>query len=560
MKDKKEIPIWPLYVADALMFLTVFVLAFHSIILRKSLNGGQMFSLSLLVIAAMLILLWPYILQNKKHAADDDEKIHDKPDPHKEKTEEQFRLIFSELRAIRGKLAQHSDIIEHSEANTANFEKESGAQFVKLQAIDAAVVELKNTLVELSKESEKSEEPVAVHASAQPDEETEKRIKALEVCAHRLKNELEEFKNSFEEIEADEAEEELVSDKSEHEEFEKNTTAEAKTEQPKDGCEFSNESAPQSMEEIACQNSENESCGIPDNSDDGGEAPMSYGDIEIPDKFKAKSWEGLIDKALSNSQTSSTRNVVSRFIEKNKNGESAENEPEIKSSVEESGESENLSEEDFEQDNGSPTNEEYSDENDDDFSEESDTEDDFDEESSEIGDDSDESLSEDELEEGSEEFIEEAEDENLEEEEISTEDFEADFVEEESQEVEEFSQEEIFVEPAQEQTALFAYEEIPQKEKPKKIESGDTAFVANAFPGIGNKLYLRGNGGGLFQNVGTPMQMTEIGKWQWKCADEISDDIKFTIWLNDESPAPIGELTLKPNETLEADVNFIRNA
>ena len=560
MKDKKEIPIWPLYAADALMFVTVFVLVFPSLILRKSLSGGQMFSLSFLVIASMLILLLPY-LQSKKSAADDEEKTQDKPDPFKEKSEEQFRLVFSELRAIRGKLAQHSDIIEHSETNIANFEKENSAQFARLQAIDAAVAELKNMLAELSTESEKPEESAAAPApvQARPDEETENRIKALEVCAHQLKHELEEFKNSFEEIEIDEAEEESASDKSEYEELEEESAEEKISEESNGECNFANESAPQSMEEIACQNSGSEHCGIPDNSDDGGEHPMSYGDIEIPDKSKAKSWEGLIDKALSNSQTSSTRSVVSRFIEKNKNGENAEAdaEPEIKSSFTESGESENFIEKDFEQD--AAADEEFSEENDEEVLEDADENSELENEDEKIFSEE----SEDDFDDAEAEEFSEDENQEFEEEESDEE-----FIEEEPLSEGDFGQGEIFVEPAaapkdepvQEQTALFAYEEIPQKEKPKRIKSGDTAFVANAFPGIGNKLYLRGTGGGLLQDIGTPMLMTEIGKWQWKCADEISDDVKFTIWLNDETPAPIGELTLKPNENLEADVNFIKNA
>ena len=89
-----------------------------------------------------------------------------------------------------------------------------------------------------------------------------------------------------------------------------------------------------------------------------------------------------------------------------------------------------------------------------------------------------------------------------------------------------------------------------------RVKSGDTAVIVNAFLGIGNIPYVRGEGAGLSPDKGAPMDLLEIGKYQWKCGGMIADPIKISVWLNDEIPSNLGELVLNPNETLEIDPSF----
>ncbi|MBS1485457.1 MAG: hypothetical protein HP060_01485, partial [Opitutales bacterium] len=106
------------------------------------------------------------------------------------------------------------------------------------------------------------------------------------------------------------------------------------------------------------------------------------------------------------------------------------------------------------------------------------------------------------------------------------------------------------------QAALFDESEIPESKKAKPAKSGETAIIANAFLGIGNKPFVRGSSAGLNPDKGVAMQMLEIGKWQWICEALPTDPIKITIWLNDEKPSTLGEIVLNPGETLDIDLSF----
>lgn len=106
------------------------------------------------------------------------------------------------------------------------------------------------------------------------------------------------------------------------------------------------------------------------------------------------------------------------------------------------------------------------------------------------------------------------------------------------------------------QGSLFDESEIPESKKVKAPTSDDTALIANAFLGIGNTPFVRGNSAGLNPEKGTAMQMLEIGKWQWICEALPTDPIKITVWLNDEKPSPLGEIVLNPGETLDIDLTF----
>lgn len=59
---QKKTPLWPLYVADALMFLTVLAVCVPNIRLYEPLGVWQAAILALLVFVAMLLVLAPYVI------------------------------------------------------------------------------------------------------------------------------------------------------------------------------------------------------------------------------------------------------------------------------------------------------------------------------------------------------------------------------------------------------------------------------------------------------------------------------------------------------------------
>ena len=213
------------------------------------------------------------------------------------------------------------------------------------------------------------------------------------------------------------------------------------------------------------------------------EEPISAEEEILEEKPKSKTkgnpkWSGMLDKAFQNSQTFSTRETVSRFIEKNRQGDAPEESNGMEVPLEKQDASDTAS-----------------------------------------------SISIEDLEK-TETYRVVSEGVGRYEEKIARED------------------------------TLFPEEELPQAHKPQRIKNGDTAVVANAFLGIGNIPYIRGNGAGLSQEKGTAMDLLEIGKYQWKCEGIISEPVKISIWLNDEIPSNLGELTLNPNETLDIDPTF----
>lgn len=84
---------------------------------------------------------------------------------------------------------------------------------------------------------------------------------------------------------------------------------------------------------------------------------------------------------------------------------------------------------------------------------------------------------------------------------------------------------------------------------------GATRLLATAYIGIGNKLFIRGDGPGLNWDVGVPMQFVSIGKWGWH-THESTGPIACKLYKNDETPALSGEFTLEPNRHTEVTALF----
>jgi chemotaxis protein histidine kinase CheA len=84
---------------------------------------------------------------------------------------------------------------------------------------------------------------------------------------------------------------------------------------------------------------------------------------------------------------------------------------------------------------------------------------------------------------------------------------------------------------------------------------GATRLLATAYIGIGNKLFIRGEGPGLSWDKGVPMQFVSIGKWGWATNDAFSP-VRCELYKNDETVALTGEVVLDPGKHVEVTALF----
>lgn len=84
---------------------------------------------------------------------------------------------------------------------------------------------------------------------------------------------------------------------------------------------------------------------------------------------------------------------------------------------------------------------------------------------------------------------------------------------------------------------------------------GATRLLATAYIGIGNKLFIRGDGPGLSWDKGVPMQFVSIGKWGWATQDT-AGPVRVKLLKNDETAALTGDLTLEPGRHTEVTALF----
>ncbi|MET0261486.1 MAG: hypothetical protein ABW223_01215 [Rariglobus sp.] len=85
---------------------------------------------------------------------------------------------------------------------------------------------------------------------------------------------------------------------------------------------------------------------------------------------------------------------------------------------------------------------------------------------------------------------------------------------------------------------------------------GFTRLIATAYIGIGNKLYIRGNGPGLSWDKGVALQFVSIGKWRWETPDATAP-ISVKLYKNDQVEClGLGGLTLEPGRQHEVNAGF----
>lgn len=85
---------------------------------------------------------------------------------------------------------------------------------------------------------------------------------------------------------------------------------------------------------------------------------------------------------------------------------------------------------------------------------------------------------------------------------------------------------------------------------------GATRLLVTAYIGIGNRLFIRGDGPGLSWERGVPLQFVSIGKWRWETNDA-SAPVQFKLYKNDELEcATLGALSLDPGHQQEVTAAF----
>jgi hypothetical protein len=84
---------------------------------------------------------------------------------------------------------------------------------------------------------------------------------------------------------------------------------------------------------------------------------------------------------------------------------------------------------------------------------------------------------------------------------------------------------------------------------------GATRLLATAYIGIGNKLFIRGDGPGLSWDKGVPMQFVSIGKWGWATHDATTP-FRAKLYKNDETTGMTGEIEMAPGQHVEITALF----
>jgi hypothetical protein len=85
---------------------------------------------------------------------------------------------------------------------------------------------------------------------------------------------------------------------------------------------------------------------------------------------------------------------------------------------------------------------------------------------------------------------------------------------------------------------------------------GATRLLVTAYIGIGNRLFIRGEGPGLSWDKGVPLQFVSIGKWRWETNDATSP-VRFKLYKNDAVEcAALGQQAVEPGHQQEVTAAF----
>jgi len=88
-----------------------------------------------------------------------------------------------------------------------------------------------------------------------------------------------------------------------------------------------------------------------------------------------------------------------------------------------------------------------------------------------------------------------------------------------------------------------------------KTSDGSTRLLVTAYIGIGNKVFVRGDGPGLNAEKGKPMEFVSIGKWLWQTS-EATAPVTLQVYKNDEVKALGDDITIDPGHHVEVTPVF----
>jgi hypothetical protein len=96
----------------------------------------------------------------------------------------------------------------------------------------------------------------------------------------------------------------------------------------------------------------------------------------------------------------------------------------------------------------------------------------------------------------------------------------------------------------------------PEIAEPAVSADGATRLIVTAYIGIGNRLFIRGEGPGLTWEKGVPLAFVSIGKWRWDTSDATAA-VRFKLYKNDETEcSALGERSVEPGAQQELTASF----
>jgi hypothetical protein len=96
----------------------------------------------------------------------------------------------------------------------------------------------------------------------------------------------------------------------------------------------------------------------------------------------------------------------------------------------------------------------------------------------------------------------------------------------------------------------------PENPEPAVSADGATRLVVTAYIGIGNRLFIRGEGPGLSWEKGVPLVFVSIGKWRWETNDAAAP-VRFKLYKNDEVECTaLGERSVGPGAQQDLTASF----
>ena len=492
---KSPIPRWPLYVADAMMFIAVLAISYPNIVLRETMSGGSVALCCFMVLCGLAMSLAPFYFEFKLEKKSLSENA--------KKTKENSALIFENLSALQLMIAETREASDKIEEKLAfQIAKDTDLKFEKFtEALQTLRDSVKAKIKEINSAIEALEEK-SVELLANSDAETS-RFDSLQESIDALKVAVETLQQNKALLETNQF------SQSEIDELSNVTLEDIVIENTEQSTEVDDD-----IETIVAEPQQEKATEIDDfdlDQNDVAEPQIEPSEIdeleeEIEEDELAEPEEsaqhtenklsGLMSKALSNAM--STSEAVEKIISASQpqqeteqdfdagetefvEYDAQEQEPEF--------EEQTVFVEDIDIENATPAEEQIDTDAllaDIDFDEEKKTPDVTEQSATESSEPS------------------------------------TDIIEEEKS-------------SSQENGFLF---EIEEPEKKARITKKDTVITLRALIGIGNSPYLRGDNSVLTQEKGWPMQYVEIGVWR-AVIPPFEGELNFSIWKNDEQQ--IGE-------------------